>query len=73
METLNHRHRLARQNDQPLDDSVLGADLLSHLTELTLQLSAFFATEEFTDGRPSSSFSGILGFADNGTTYQRSL
>lgn len=60
METLKHRHWLA---DEPLNDSALGADWLIHLTEVTLQLSVFFATEELTNGRPSSSllvyFSGI--------------
>jgi hypothetical protein len=48
---------------------------LNPLTELILQLSIWFATEEFTDGQPASSllvyYSGLLGFSGDGTTYKR--
>jgi hypothetical protein len=44
------------------------------LAELVLELSAFFAMEEFSDGQPASSllvyFSGILGMSRDGT-YQK--
>ena len=45
------------------------------LISSVLQLSIFFATERFTNGRPASSllvyFSGILGFSSDGATYRR--
>lgn len=47
---------------------------LDKLAELVLKLSTFFAMEEFSDDRPTSSllvyFSGILGMAKDGT-YQK--
>jgi hypothetical protein len=48
---------------------------VGQLTELVLELSAFFAMEEYADGRPASTllvyFSGILGMSSDGASFKK--
>lgn len=61
--------------DEDFENRTREYDETDRLAELILDMSIWFATEEFTDGQPSSSllvyFSGILGLSEDGTTFRR--
>ena len=71
--TGRHRHDSQQWSDCREPESTFVHE--DALIASVLQLSIFFATERFTNGRPASSllvyFSGILGFSSDGTTYRR--
>ena len=47
-----------------------------YLTDLVLRLAHFFASEDYEDGKSSSTlvyFSGVLGISADGTTFKWAL